>query len=190
MKLEKEFKISEVNFTNISDAPFRIFLESEKFSFEQKNILTMDKEVCARFNIPMSQELVGKKLVCAIESKEALSVLNKQELSFLRLDFMPPQRNWQKKSKNPLLDDPDIVRIKSLKKVESHHFFGSSIIRENNKIARTLELVSLGEGDGMHIHITPCPFYSIFLSLTEEEYKECQQLQTDTLFKIDFRLKV
>ncbi len=169
--------IAKVEATNVSNAPFRIFLENEKYDTKKEIILTMDAKTCVRYGIPMSLDIVGKKIVCYLESE----INNDNEEN----KNAPSKKTKQKQSRE-IQDDE--LRIKSLKKKEEYYSY-ASLLKNDGSVKRKLELISFNEGDGMHFHIIPCPFYHLFLDLTDEEFKECKELTGEMIFRVNFKLK-
>ena len=126
-------------------------------------------DTCARYNIPMSLDLVGRMLICSFKSREL------------------PQNSNRGIDKRFLLSDD--VMICLLKKTEAMiPYFAVIPPSKQSKVSRTLELSSFGGGAAMHFHIMPCPFYKIILELTDEEYEACKELPPTSVFKISFRL--
>lgn len=170
MQITKEFRVHEVRATNMANAPFQITLQGNPLKLNQENLsyLTLNADTCARYSIPMSLDLIGRTLVCLFESR---------------------QHSLQH---NPLYNDffdNDELQIQSLKKTETVlSLFYSVPPSKYNEVSRTLELSSFGGGDGMHMHIMPCPFYRFIIELTDEEYEACKALPAHSIFKVSFSL--
>ena len=174
MEITKEFRIQEVRGTIMSNASFQIILEANYFRKEEESSLTMDTKTCARYQIPVSLDLVGRTLICIFQTRE-----------------LPLRRDgdWKGFVEMKSVED-DNLRIKSLQKKEVIlPSFRSMPPLKYNEVSRILKLSSFGEGDGIHPHIMPCPFYRLSVELTEEEYEACKALSASSVFKVNFQLK-
>lgn len=173
MNITKEFRIHAVTAARVSNAPFQIVLEGNPFRRDKESSLTLDAETCARFGIPMSLELVGRRLVCSFESRE-----------------LPLEDSGLFKGRPDMKQlDHDDLAIRSLHKNErvTPLFFGTIPSSKHAEMSRTLELSSFGGGDGIHPSSLPCPFYRIVLELTEEEYEACKALPPTSVMHASFR---
>ena len=123
----------------------------------------------------MSLDLVGRRIICSFESRE-----------------LPLQKvgDWKRYVDMGSVGKDDLV-IKSLERNELvlEVSFGTALPPKHSEVSRTMNLSSFGEGDGMHPHVMPCPFYRFFLELTEEEYEGCKALSSLSVFKVSFQLK-
>jgi len=173
MQITREFRIHEVKAARVSNAPFQIVLEGNPFRREEESSLTLDTDTCARYNIPMSLDLVGRTLVCSFESRE-----------------LPLKNNGHFKGHVDMESlENDNLAIHSLKRSEVvSSFFGMIPPSKHSEVSRTLELSSFGGGDGIHPSSLPCPFYRIVLELSDEEYEECKALSPTSVIKASFRL--
>lgn len=187
MKLEKEFTIFEVSARNFINAPFEFVLEDREFRLRKQNVLIMNQATLDYYHIPFSLDLVGKKIICSFISRKSETTEAHPFDHIGKLEFMPPQNKKRKRTKEIIQDDD--LKIKTLVKSESYATIGSLVLQEMRKVEILLELISFGEGDGLHFHPLPCPFYHFFLTLTEEEYKECQLLPSNIIFKVSFSLR-
>jgi len=168
VQITKEFKIDEVKATRAINAPLQIVLSGEKKSF-----LTLNKDICTRFNIPMSLDLVDRTLVCSFESRELPLKNQRPFYGCVNMESF----------------GSDDLKIDSLKKSKiMSPSFTMIPPSKHSEVSRTLELSSFGGGDGMHLSPLPCPFYQIVLELTDEEYKVCKILPPTSIFKVSFRL--
>lgn len=173
MQITKEFRIQEVKATRASNAPFQIVLEGNYLRRDEESSLTLDADTCARYNIPMSFDLVGRTLICSFWSR-ALP---------LRYD------DYEDGRADTESVNSDELQIQSLKRNETMAFIFYSVPPSKyNEVSRTLELASFGGGDGMHPHIMPCPFYRFIVELTDEEYEACKDLPANSIFKVNFNL--
>ena len=174
MQITKEFRIHEVKAAEISNAPFQIVLKGNPFKQEKDHsFLTLDENTCARYNVPMSLDLIGRTLVCSLESRELPLKDSGHLMGHVDMDSL----------------GSDDLAIHSLKRSETvSPSFGTIPPSKHNEVSRTLELFSFGGGDGIHIHVTPCPFYRIVLELTDEEYEVCKALPPTSVIRVSFRL--
>lgn len=169
MKLIKKFKIHEVRATSLT---FKIILGNEESSSKESSI-ALDKNTCARFNIPMSLDLVGRTLICYFESRELPLEEDKYFKEQVDMDSV----------------DSDDLEIQSLKRSEVVSLSLSILPSPKHvKVSRTLKLLSFNNGEGAHYHIPHRPFYEIFVELTEEEYWSCKSLPPTSVFKINLSL--
>ena len=165
MQITKEFRIGEVKATRASNAPFTLVLESAKQGKE--SFLTFDAKTCAQYNIPMSFDLIERTLICSFESHDIPLV---------------EKRVWGQ------LKSDDLI-IQALEKTETvYPMFAAVPPLLWSETSRTLKLATYGSSDGFHFHILPCPFYKIFVEITEEEHEACRQLPPATAFRVHFQL--
>lgn len=165
MRITKQFKIFEIRATETPNAPFQIILAGNPLKLNQENLssLTLDANTCIQYNIPISLDLVGRNLVCSFESRE-----------------LPLQDDGKHINIGSLGNDE--LHIQSLKKNETiSPIFYTIPPSKHEEILRTLELLSFGGGDGMHIHIMPCPFYHFIIELTDEEYEMCKAMPANSV---------
>ena len=172
MRITREFIIHKVEATRASSA-FQIVLEGNPFRREEESFLTFDKDTCARYNIPMSLNLVGRTLICSFESRELPLKNDEHFKGHVDMESL----------------ENDNLAIYSLKRSEvispSLEMIPPS---KHSKVLRTLKLSSFGGGDGIHPSPLPCPFYRIVLELSDEEYEECKALSPTSVIKASFRL--
>ncbi len=169
MKITKEFRVHEVRATKFKNVPFTIVLDDNALRHGSESSLTLNADTCARFGIPMSLDLVAHMLECSFESRQLLLEGGRAVKESL---------------------DGDDLMINALHKKEERvlQIFYTIPPSTHNEIKRTLELESFGGGDGTHVTILPCPFYRIFLGLTEEEFEGCKALPPASIFRVNFRL--
>ena len=175
VELRKELGICEVRATNVSNASFRVVLEGRPFGGkDSESNLTLDVATCARYKIPKALRLVRRTLVCTFQSRE-LSL--QQEGKWKNhVDFKAIEN-----------DDLEIELLRREETITSN--FDIIPPRKFDRTSRTLVLSSFGKGDGIHLHIIPCPFYRFVLDLTDEEYEACKALPANSAFKANFHLK-
>ncbi|MFH1233722.1 MAG: hypothetical protein V1649_03700 [Patescibacteria group bacterium] len=173
MEITKELRIWEVKAARVSNTPFQIVLEGNRFRREEESSLMLDLNTCARYNIPMSLDLVGRTLVCSFENRELPLKNNGHFKGYVDMESL----------KN------DNLMIHSLKRSEIvSPSFGMIPPAKHSEVSRTLTLSSFGGGDGIHLSPLPCPFYRFVLELSDEEYEECKVLPPTSVFKASFRL--
>lgn len=173
MQITKELRIHEVKATRANNVPFQIILGGNYLRQEEESSLTLDADICTRYNIPISLDLIGRTLACSFESRE-----------------LPLQgdNNGNGRVDMESLGSDDL-QIKSLKKTEiTLSVFHTIPPSKYNQISQTLELSSFGGGDGMRMHIIPCPFYHFLVELNDEEYEACRALPANSVFKVSFHL--
>lgn len=168
MQIVKEFTICEVRATQASNAPFQIILLGNMIKREEKSSLVLDRDMCVRYNIPMSLDLVGRTLICLFESRELPLKNDRVDMGLI---------------------GNDELQIQSLKRneVESAIFYTVPPSKYND-VSQILELSSFGGGDGVHLHIMPCPFYHFIVNLTNGDYRMCKNLPANSVFKVTFNL--
>lgn len=173
MHITKGFRIQEVKAQWVTNAPFKIVL-GQSIQTEGESYLTLDTSTCTRLNIPMSLELVGRTLICFLESRELPRRDNGHFIGGVDMES---------------LGNDDLV-IHSLKRSEVvSPSFGMLVPSWHSKVSRILELSSIGAGDGIHPSPLRCPFYRIVLELSEGGYEACKVvLPSTTVFKVSFRL--
>jgi hypothetical protein len=169
--IQKILRIREVKAPGMGIAPFQITLD--QFEDEKISFLTLDKDACLRFKIPMSLDLVWRGLTCSFEDRElplkkdesfGCSVINAESLT---------------------VDDMSII---SLKKTETVSWIGSPPSKSES-VLHILELSSRAGSGGFHPGDSlPCPFYRIFLKLSDQEYEWCKALAPTTVFRAAFFL--
>lgn len=148
--------------------PFQVILLHNILKRDEESSLTLDADMCAWYNIPMSLDLIGRTLVCSFESRE--------------LHLHDDRVNTESLTN-------DKLQIQSLEKSETiTSVFYTVPPSKYNQSSRILKLSSFGDGDGMHIHIMPCPFYRFIIELTDEEYEACKALPANSIFKVSFHL--
>lgn len=174
MRITKQFRICEVRAGEASNAPFQIILLHNVLKREEESSLTLDINTCARYNIPMSLDLVGYTLICSFESRELPFYNNGREEG--RVDTRS-LRN----------DELQILSLKSSRSMSP--VFYTIPPSKYTQSSKTLELSSFGGGDSMHMHIMPCPSYRFIVELTDEEYEACNVLPANSVFKANFYLK-
>ncbi len=174
MNIVKELRIEEVKATRASNAPYQIILQGSRFGKGQEEpCLTLDKTTCDKYHIPIALDLVGKILICTFQSHELPIKQEKEWKGYVDLRSAAD----------------DHLQIKMLKRVEtSYPLFNQAPPMKYEKSVLTLELSSFGEGDGMHFHVLPCPFYHV-LELTEAEYEVCKLLPVNSVFIVSFKLR-
>lgn len=124
MKIVKELQIQEIRVTRASNAPFQIIFGGE-------SSLTVDAKTCARYQIPVSLDLVGRILICTFQS---------QEVSLLQ------EGDWKGFADFKTLEDNDL-RINSLSREEVvFTIFNMKPPTKYTKVVQTLKLSSFGGG--------------------------------------------
>jgi hypothetical protein len=163
VKITRTLKIKETRATEISNAPFRILLEGG-------SSLTLNRETCARYGIPLPLDLIGKMFTCSFESHELLF----DHKNIHHVDIKP-------------LESDDLL-ICSVQKNEVVSLHGIIPPTKYYEVSRILKLSSFSNGYGTHLSFLPCPFYEITLNLSDEEYEQCKVLPANTAFKASFKL--
>lgn len=173
MKIVRKFRIQEVRASRSSNAPFQIVLEDDPFKSKGGSSLFLNADICSRYNISMSLDLMDRILVCSFDSRELPlgdSGYNKNHVDMKSLGN-------------------DDLAINSLKQVETiTPSFGIIPPSKHVYTSQVIELSSFGGGDGIHPHIMPCPFYRFAVALSKEEYEACRALSATAIFKLDFHL--
>jgi hypothetical protein len=173
MELTKEFLIREVRGRRNSSAPFYVIFEPTRLGADQESTLTLNEEACARHGFLMSLDLVGRRLLCTLQSRD-----------------LPL---YDTGSQQGLVDrqgmGEDDVLINFLEKRE-YTFFDTRPVRHPSKhesVVRVLELSTMHGGGTLSV--LPTPFYHLFIEVTEEMYEGCKKLSERSVFHISFQLK-
>lgn len=174
MLIKKDFRVSEFASTEMSNAPFTVKLSLAR-SWERKiSELSMRKEDVEKFFSQPDYNLAGKLVECSFQTKE---VVVEKDGNLLY------SRKEQDLSSNDLM----FKKLYSLQEVDILH---SLPPQKNIKDKFFLEVSSFGGGDGVHMHILECPFYTFTVELTESEYAELKQSITPyTVFSFSMRVK-
>lgn len=174
MELIREFKISEVKITNISNAPIQITLDGN-LGIDKNSVLVMNREISDEYKIPITRDLVGRIIICTFSSKKL---------------HLEQDGSWEERVKTEELEKNDLL-VRSLEKKEIRIPFLSLLPPfVHLTVLRILELSSFVKGDGVHPTSSSVPFYYFYLELKEPDYEYCKKLLSPaTAFKVDFSLK-
>lgn len=161
MEIKKKLCIKQISVSHF----ITITLSDPASRREEKDeyVLIMDKQAARQRDIPYETDAVGKTLTCIIRDR-------------------PYEGSSRAKT--------DVLFVKSLSKEERvTPYYTTFPPTSYTRIFRILEIATPGDGDGVHFHSVPCPYFYIAVELTEEEYRKCKKLLPHSVFEVEFQFK-
>ena len=146
MKLSKDYKVSSVKGeSGVNGLSFLItFYEPPEDTAEKAKkwpCIKLDGEACVRFGIPRSMDIIGRTILCSLETHSPIITDRREAIQ----------------------DDVEILQLQEIRCTCLSHM---STIPSHETVERILRLETrFGER-----RLAICPFYRLVVPLTEQEY--------------------
>lgn len=173
MEIKKIFTIDKIVASKRSNAPFTIVILGLPYLSEKsESTLTLDSRECERFGIPMSLDIVGKKLLIKLKSRSL---------------HVQTTGNFSGFIDRSSIDSTHLL-INNLRWIEEQTpMYSVKPPRITRRNYYTLELETAHMG-GTHFSPSPCPYYKLKISLSDEECGQCRILPVETVFEISLEM--
>lgn len=174
MQFTKKLRICEVSVLKNRTDHFRIVFEDNKLRLDEESFIVLNPEAHARYDIPRSQNILGKYIVFDFTTKNMDTITKGPRSGFIDMTSI------QRGDLRILSIEADEVTVPYFEVLPQTKVVSKS---------RVIKVSSFDIGDGAHLNSIVFPFFSLTLELTDKEYDECKNLPILTCLSTKIHLE-